>query len=617
VIKKELEKKTNSTLDYFDCLINNSIELDKDIEGVGKKGQIIFPSRGHCLGMGNELTTLIQCVIAKMIRDTLGFDSNKVKVDTWNDDFRAIGELSSLESWMVLDIDYCERLGWVIKDEATAILKGASVFLEEYLIADEEIDYSKFIRESCSITNIEFCQNITEAKILGRSIYSSCSFLECEGISKQFVRTVFNWGYEFYREEVIESEKFGGWFQSKYLYHDESCIGNKFFSMPPITLMKAIKAEEEEVELKQLKSLSHKKFIKKKLKNSKKLSISERLLCPVGDFLIHNELDLANKISDALSFRRQKNFYYKKLHSQRSKKFKERTPPLTHGNILSYLAKRDLESLYAIPLEFIKDLEYGKMTTEYIRCCNPRNYITESLYGNIELQHKFLTTRDLCTDEDKLRLFLSCKLNPNAFSDEIEIIRNKEFISCLDKYEMNSMISSTYYLSEYGGYPRNLYDDIILPDRYKEFDLEGIDIILDQVIKEYPKGLSPEDSLIMEEFISRNGNRDLIYEATNFILERQEEYSFKVRLRRGADTVMQLYAIETNASRETEEKEESVLDNPRTDSAIFDKELDYLDNDLFDFIEMQEEESDSYMSSDESEADEDFTPHYEFTLDFG
>lgn len=225
--------------------------MDNDIDRNLKKGIKISPERGHSLGMGNELTTLVQVIISRMVRKNVLFEK-KVSIDIWNDDFRCHGTLEDVVAYREIDLKIINDLDYPLSEEKTRILDGATVFLEEYNFADKEIQYLKENRKVCNLVEMAFARNIYEAKEFSRSIYETLEgfFIDNKKASELYMKIICDWGYEFHKNELILPARLGGWFTCRYCYLDETFNLRSFNECDLKLLTKLARAEEAEVNMK-------------------------------------------------------------------------------------------------------------------------------------------------------------------------------------------------------------------------------------------------------------------------------------------------------------------------------------------------------------------------------
>jgi hypothetical protein len=97
-----LEKKYPGHFKDFGLFERYSVILNRDIEGIGKQGEEVFPLRGSGLGMMNEMVTLISCAITEMAMSRIECEilpkvRKKVAVGIWNDDSAFVGKVSILK----------------------------------------------------------------------------------------------------------------------------------------------------------------------------------------------------------------------------------------------------------------------------------------------------------------------------------------------------------------------------------------------------------------------------------------------------------------------------------------------------------------------------------------
>jgi hypothetical protein len=341
---------------YMDVLYNLDIFHTSENKRDPSEKKIQF-KRGHCLGMANEITTLCQCVIDEMNRHDLDFP--ELETNCYNDDFRTIGNEITLKKYEYFDKRRLEKLGFEIKVEKTGILLGASIFLEEYVVRDEEDKWDKNILNLLSLDNLFFAYNIVHAKSIARTIFYDFYANYNEECLQKFRTLIDFWGYEFYPEESKFTDEMGGWVSLYYLGRKQ--MMRKDYNLDALALKnhKAANAEQVEVSIdKFLKASPHYYGIKSL--EERKIPKHIRSLCPHIDLITWNTKNIAETIWRSVSLKLNPSTYWKKLADARMKKYKERVErPLNIAELFSLIAQRNASTLYLIPKFLIKKQEFG------------------------------------------------------------------------------------------------------------------------------------------------------------------------------------------------------------------------------------------------------------------
>jgi hypothetical protein len=533
IIKQELERKYPD-LDFscFLVLIHQNIELDTDIPGIGKKGDLVYPKRGHSLGMGNELTTLVQCIISRIVKNSLQLE-NKISVDVWNDDFRCHGCLEDVRSYRNRDLQVVKDLDYPLSGEKTRILYGATVFLEEYSFIDEiKADYSKDNRKICLLANILFARNIYEAKEYSRAVYEDLSdlFIRNSEVSKIYMEIITLWGYEFNKAELILPARLGGWYTCKYMFLDETFNLRAFNELDLSLLTKLARAEEASVNLNYKKTYAFSKYSNRQLVDRRTLTDIERLIAPHGDILLSNFKSIASMTEQGLIRSRISDLYFDLLLRERSKVYNSKIIELGRGQLIQSIISYDRFKSYAIPEAFIKGT--NSFFEDYTYTSFSVNF--GGLLKDIQLEWKYLDDQELTLIE-KCRLISKSRLIKYTGGLGCEAIT--PFDDAVDrkvlKYHNNYMHEFLYYVYEYGYIPERIY--LELPDKFDQFNLSESEFdTLTQLQNYYPKLLDHESSFNLDRF-RRYHNLEIqemikLYKKLDVILKRLDKASSNKRL---------------------------------------------------------------------------------------
>jgi len=172
-------------------------------------GQLIYPDRGHGLGMANSLTTLMQLAIHQMTTDALLSDMPLVdsRVLCINDDFVA-GFQSEyhMESYWDKESELMELLSIIRAPEKSFSSYKHFVLAERYFTPDGEYEKISYQRRELLLPLA--CANVTHAKeqYKAAQVYVNSTLVQ---LYMSEIRTY--WGYEFYPTEFTCPSVVGGW----------------------------------------------------------------------------------------------------------------------------------------------------------------------------------------------------------------------------------------------------------------------------------------------------------------------------------------------------------------------------------------------------------------------
>jgi len=188
---------------------NLGFELIKALENfilILEDKKHLYPDRGLGLGMGNNLWTLIQCVMFEILCSKVTF---KMDALFGNDDsvifiFGEGAELDKNVSTLIEeDLHLCEQL-YIEQNQKKLFVSSNMVFYEEYTLSKFQ---SKECRADMNLGSLRTCSNIFEAKILTNSLISNLGY-----VPESLGELIRYFGYEF---DPIESKldfRLGGWY---------------------------------------------------------------------------------------------------------------------------------------------------------------------------------------------------------------------------------------------------------------------------------------------------------------------------------------------------------------------------------------------------------------------
>jgi hypothetical protein len=192
---------------YTDFYAGYALELDS--------GEIVFPTRGHGLGMANSLTTLMQLgvheVVMDRIMDDTAMEIDDVGIAVLNDDY-----VSAFKS------DYHASEYWDTEDE---VLEELSILreptksfrsLNRFVIAERYFnDETEYVKESYHRRELLLpmaCYNIVHAK----EYFSAAQLFTHNSYRNEYLERICNyWGYEFFPTEFEYPLLVGGWLNER------------------------------------------------------------------------------------------------------------------------------------------------------------------------------------------------------------------------------------------------------------------------------------------------------------------------------------------------------------------------------------------------------------------
>lgn len=461
-----VELYPNVGFEYMEVLYNHKIRYSKD------SMRNIPIERGHGLGMANEITTLIQCVLDEMNRIEIGSPKHLI-TDVWNDDFRALGPLGTLNKYVYADLKRCEKLGLDVKQSKTAVLRGATLFLEEYYTERDDLDWSKKLLLDLSLDNAYYAYNVTHVKHLLRPDVPS--ILDTEGLADKLYDLYKWWGYEFYSKEFFYPDDLGGWISEYYIGHKILLTDTIFENANVSQIYKGAKAELVRPKRNFINRFSPNKL---GLKNLNESFIDDyiRLLCPHADILTWNQKGIANQIWQAISQKRSEKEYWDTLYQDRQKKYQERLNFIPNfSDVFNLVVNARPERVYAIPPDFIE--EYG-------------GNLIEETYNDYRISSAFAVSR-----EDNF-ITLQSKLIQSGFEsltpeEKVEIYFRSGILSeggegplktsftdlCEDKvlsdYDFNLKLRNAFYLARDNLVPIKVSPLLELPNRRSIFKVDA------------------------------------------------------------------------------------------------------------------------------------------------
>jgi hypothetical protein len=185
--------------------------------------------RGHGLGMGNALTTIMQVVLFHLMTERLAEEddvSDEISGMFYNDD-GCVGCMNEATLNTIEDIDAEICLDYQVrrKDKKTHSGMGA-VFLENYWRLNRKESYLRYF-ELLAFS----CTNITSAKSFFNSFVITQYY---ENIMEDLLNF---WGYEFFPTENRHPYSFGGWVSPNF-----KSLNLSFYEEKPMVCYESLRA---------------------------------------------------------------------------------------------------------------------------------------------------------------------------------------------------------------------------------------------------------------------------------------------------------------------------------------------------------------------------------------
>jgi len=492
-----MELYPGSGFEFMDVLFDLKIRKDKSSK------ELLPVRRGHGLGMANEITTLIQCVLDEMNRNSINNPKDLI-TDIWNDDFRLIGLYPSVQAYAIADLERCEKLGFDVKHQKTALLQGATLFLEEYYCAYEGHNWNKKILLELTLDNAYYAYNVTHAKFLVRP--DSTSLLEVEGLGDRYFDLYKHWGYEFYSREFFFSNDVGGWFDESYAGRKILFTSENFFESRPLQLMKAARAETIEPKLGLNKKLSPSKLGLENL-NNPELSDYIRLVCPHADILTWNQKGIAHQIWRAVSEKRNQLDFWRNLAKERNAKYQERLEVFpSFEEVFNFVVKNNKGKVYAIPSEFVTEYGGNLEVIEYTNL-SINQFLSESEdYGLINLESKVICSGEQSLSrEERLEFNYRNRVLNDCNCEFIKTSRDNICKSeALNNYDFNLLTRNAFYLKRDNLVPVNISGLIELPNRREMYKVDD-ELLEDAATFEglYPRTIKVDEVILLKKISER------------------------------------------------------------------------------------------------------------------
>jgi len=314
------------------------------------------------------------------------------------------------------------------------------------------------------------------------------------------------WGYEFFPDEVNLPSEFGGWTSLSWLWHNE-CFTLPHIKNGPISKMyRAFLAESVQFPKTKLKKFSVENYMDASCLKRHKVSKQQRILAPFADFILGNTRGIADQINESLSYRRNEGLLWKEYQELRIKTFQTATGRSSLEELWNLVVTTNNHQVYALPEEFIEELDWGGYTLENMKTFLPyANELDFNIYDEIYIESKFLSSPNEMTKDEWLRLLLRSTWSHRIRSlYSYETTRDVILDSRLCQYEINYLPAQAYYLDTLGGIPTKISESIIIPNRSKDIGIP--DEVIDYLylgIRIYPIGLHVEEIGKLEKLATK------------------------------------------------------------------------------------------------------------------
>jgi len=502
--------------DLMDIYSNIEITADKDIYSI-KKGENIPFFRGHGLGMANELTTLIQCTIAKMVRARV-LNISDLDIFTYNDDFACIGYIEDLIAYRKEDIEVNTLLGLEVHPDKTRILRGATVFLEEYTVP-EGYDYEKSILTYLTIIDQFFACNIVQAKDVIRSLGLKMYIRtpKEELILGALKRIKEFWGYEFHPVEANLPSCFGGWIDLKQYFTDDSLIAGDIEKIDPNILYKLACAE----------ATKRKGILLKEYNPNRFNTTSKRFKCRRSRIQINNltrfysvltgdNEERLNQIWKGLSFRSQRSQEYMRYQEERLATFESlKNKEYSFLNVVNKVIELYPTRSFTIPKSFCK-LDGSGIILQSMRSLDPYSskYNRDS-QSRLDLEWRFIYNETISKEDWAKIILISDFFEQVNIDRNLDVPINNKLCKRGSRYYPNYISAQAAYYYKFGNkIPVDFHQDIKLIDKFDELGVpDGTIEYIEELLTNYPKQLSREEVSDLESIISfYKLDRSYIYE---------------------------------------------------------------------------------------------------------
>lgn len=176
-------------------------------------GELMYPPRGHGLGMANSLTTLMQLAVHELILCLLLDDIPHLDMDILclNDDFVAgFKDDYHLESYWDMEDEVMGKLSIIRQPDKSFRSYNCFVLAERYFTNGREFEKESYQRRELLLPLA--CANITHAK---EYFISAQTYVNSKYVPIYMEEILSYWGYEFYPMEFSYPSKVGGWINEK------------------------------------------------------------------------------------------------------------------------------------------------------------------------------------------------------------------------------------------------------------------------------------------------------------------------------------------------------------------------------------------------------------------
>lgn len=348
----------------------------------------IFPARGHGLGMGNALTTLMQLAIEEINTNECGVRPEFSGYD--NDDAATSFKTEAdRNKYLEKDKETCRNLSLKYKTKATFIATGSMVLCEAYVSTKLRYFNDKTSHGYAELYNVLKCVNTSHA----RSLVCSMNLRQVPQCTIERIHAY--WGYVLYRNEHMRPDILGGWYKMNVSGVDTSFI-NRITSEP---LNKMEDAARWAYENSKFEPVPWKKGKKAFLHKSKAAHYYGDAFCNLkGMKTSIEEKDLFSGQRDPYENTRAWTSYEKTLLKNFSIACSWRGKVATWGEIYQEESKRRIKEDIIPPIGAREEVP----STEHVMDTNIR---FEHIYGALDLGSELdIFWRDSCDNSYPLQL---------------------------------------------------------------------------------------------------------------------------------------------------------------------------------------------------------------------
>jgi hypothetical protein len=484
---------------------------DYSIKDINK--EIIYPKRGHGLGMANALTSLMQAVVSRLIERSMKFSIDDFRSRNYNDDY-IVGfkNLDDLEEYWDKEGEILEKLGLIRVPTKSFEAHDAGVLCEEYFSEKISTINNKESIRRYEILRCLLAHNIVEAKEMVQSIQDN-------GFLDDYIEEIISfWGYEFFPGEESLPAKFGGWLSYKILgVNLDFKIIEDHFNNNVIRSYNACKAD---LSLREKMRSSYQSQIYHIYENIHILEEDKNFFNDVSGRVMYNRL-LSNKVQT-----REVQMYYSKLFKKRKRIYNTHVPSIPLEEFTSIVRNHYDEDFYPLSFEIERfvNSEVLEEFEDYYFTSNP--FISAIGKGN----PNFPFDNSIIRENFSIRRKDQGNFIPSKILDKEEIIylksKNLVLINEIDK--------------KYSSSDEGFLESFINPEAFATVSVAFASEYKIPVLKHnfradiikkkkeiYGKILSPSDYSILKRFKIPKGKRYKVLRLLK-LFENEEEVDYSI-----------------------------------------------------------------------------------------